>query len=76
MANNRMYLVCNICNSENPDVGFFAIAKYFPSSGWYSIREDNKSLNEWLETHTHLDKMNDPHYGDNIIRFEYENEAS
>lgn len=48
MANNRLYLVCKRCEGDR-----FAFAKYFPSSGYYTNRTDNKSLNDWLDKHLH-----------------------
>lgn len=34
MANNRLYLKCNLCGER------FYMAKYYPSSGWYTNLSD------------------------------------
>lgn len=69
MANNRIYLICKICEYPGPfeDIvkrTFFAIAKWYPGSGWGTNREDNESFNQWLEFHSHDQEF--------PFRFEYE----
>lgn len=49
MANNRMYLRCVGCGAE------FCLAKYYPSSGWFTGRKGNDEFNQWLEDHRHAD---------------------
>lgn len=61
MANNRLVLICTVCNPTdewhyNIDTkidNVFAVAKYFPSTGWYTRRTNNESFNRWLEFHGH-----------------------
>lgn len=63
MANNRMYLVCPRCpNAKCP-----MIAKYYPSTGWYSHPDGlEKRLDEFFEEHRH-----DSQWGNGFV-VEYE----
>jgi len=46
MANNRMALVCVKCGEG------MAIAKYYPSTGWYpTSAHDDARLENWMEEH-------------------------
>ena len=58
MANNRMYIKCDMCGDEKH------IAKYYPSTGWnlfitenhepvYDGTSINDSLNKFFEEHRH-----------------------
>lgn len=48
MANNRMYIVCKEDNK------YFAISKYYPSSGWYTQNDLlHDDLNEYFDEHKH-----------------------
>ena len=49
MANNRMYLVCNVCER------FTAIAKTM-GDGWYATGAD---LNDFFNVHEHVSKIED-----------------
>ena len=60
MANNRLALVCKICNPDGwtwqDDV--IQLMRYYPSTGWYiPISGDPGmyilNLNLWLERHVH-----------------------
>lgn len=60
MANNRFYLVCDKCRSEDKEDHLFFLGKYYPSNGWYPnvSGEDSKieridKLAEFLEKHSH-----------------------
>lgn len=69
MANNRIYLVCKVCDYPGPfeDVikrAYFGLAKWYPGTPWYTNREDNSVFNQWLEYHTHEQEF--------PFRFEYE----
>ena len=47
MANNRIYLVCKVCGD------YYAIAKYYPDTGWYSNGGDNLiGFEDFLEKHS------------------------
>lgn len=54
MANNRLCLECRKCNVE------FNLAKYYPSTGWYTNVTDEKEAMKWfhdyqefLDEHSH-----------------------
>lgn len=78
MANNRMFLVCGRCDSHSP-----TLAKYYPSTGWYTSAEycipGNEQIDsledwtgafaEWLEAHAHEEPSND---GPTHFRLGYE----
>lgn len=59
MANNRLLLICETCFPQGRGTPYdntdavFAIAKYYPSTGYYTGRPNNDSFNEWLERHRH-----------------------
>jgi hypothetical protein len=60
MANNRMWLVCVEClatDGTDPEDCRFFLAKYYPSTGWYTTREGklDTEINEWLDKHIHGD---------------------
>lgn len=46
MANNRMVIVCKKCKVAR------AIAKYYPSTGWYSVSA-TATLNDFFNRHDH-----------------------
>lgn len=56
MANNRMYLACRLCAGAE-----FFLAKYYPSTGWYTSRPRGEHLpesldaemNAWFDQHEH-----------------------
>ena len=66
MANNRVYLVCDICGADEgtsfTDCAFY-FAKYYPSSGWYTSgqgsREDGATFSEQLDTWLDMHKLPD-----------------
>ncbi len=60
MANNRMYLACTKCDGEA-----FYLAKYYPSTGWYTNRRDSDpdmadDLETWLDLHRHATPVPNP----------------
>lgn len=73
MANNRMYVVCLTCNPSGipgliDDEGAQMIAKYYPSSGWYSSdvwnnkegeTKTSEKLCQFFERHRHEDFSSD-----------------
>jgi hypothetical protein len=71
MANNRMVLVCSICAPGEWKYGpeIFVIAKFYPSTSWYSngIAADN--ITAWFSDHRHDDSLM---YGKHQFRLEYE----
>jgi hypothetical protein len=52
MANNRMYLVCNVCND------FFSFAKTM-GDGWYTKQNTTDDLNDFFDKHDHDHKLED-----------------
>lgn len=64
MANNRMWIVCEVCGE------YKRIGKYYPSTGWYFIcsipegvvplslksEESIEALNNWFDEHLHEGK--------------------
>ena len=88
MANNRVYLVCNVCwpdpNKDWPSItsnefkAFFHLAKWYPGEigQWYTNRPETigQSLDEFLEQHAHPDKY--PGGVENPVRLEYEWEGT
>lgn len=61
MANNRMYLICVPCQATSlnadddraPDFTFY-VAKYYPSTGWYSPRAHlDEDLDAFFDAHQH-----------------------
>ena len=82
MANNRMYLICNVCyppNSEWDDFKTwknvaFHLAKWYPGEvgEWYTNRDDTigKALDEFFTAHAHPNKY--PGGVENPVRLEYE----
>jgi hypothetical protein len=78
MANNRMLLVCNICvppNTEWPrygDPALLHIAKWYPTTPWYSSHPDSlgERVEKFLELHMHPEIH--PAGEENPIRLEYE----
>lgn len=64
MANNRMYLFCNICSplngeplSEPKQPARFCLGKYYPDTGYWIYEEDKAGFgerySEWLDFHEH-----------------------
>lgn len=60
MANNRMYLICDVCaavEETTHDDCVFYLAKYYPATGWYTNKVDEQAsqldslLNAWLDKH-------------------------
>ena len=81
MANNRMYLVCNVCLPEGEEYDFdkwkqvsFHLAKWYPGDigEWYTNRPATigKALDEFLTAHAHPDKY--PGGVENPVRLDYE----
>ena len=66
MANNRMYLVCNVCND------FISIAKTM-GDGWYTFSGLGESLNNFFDKHDHDHKLED---GFGSKQFTYVTEAN
>lgn len=56
MANNRLVLICTICNpSEDWDYGVntCVMAKYYPSTGYYTDKGKLNAFSVFLEHHLH-----------------------
>lgn len=83
MANNRMYLVCNVCLPEGEDYDFekwtqvsFHVAKWYPGEigEWYTNQAGNGdwvgALDKFFLDHAHPDKY--PGGVENPVRLEYE----
>jgi hypothetical protein len=79
MANNRMYLVCNVClppgTREWPQPGdpaLLHIAKWYPASPWYSQHPESLGdrVEKFFEDHMHPEI----HLAgeENPVRLEYE----
>lgn len=73
MANNRLILVCEECYPEGRGKAYndnaeFAFAKYYPATGYYTVRENNDSFNQWLDRHKH-------DHQDFLYRMKYEDES-
>lgn len=73
MANNRILIWCKECGSiekrwDHSEVvkrPFFAIAKWYPDRPYYTVRENNETLNAWFDYHSHGSQ-------EFPFRFEYE----
>lgn len=90
MANNRMYLICNVCHPERPaefiigsgDKGSLCIAKWYPVGAYYSnppVEEVGRDIFQFFEDHQHLEVPSE-HYTagagqENPVRIEYESEG-
>ena len=88
MANNRMVLICNVCNPSDwkyHDKGVLAIAKWYPAGGfiagddgaYYNI--DGESIQKFLDEHQHKEVASE-HYTagtgqENPVRLEYESKG-
>lgn len=87
MANNRMILLCNVCQPEDEgwkyhDKGVLTMAKWYPATGqedgfYYNIQGDN--IQQFLEEHQHLELPSE-HYTagagqDNPVRLVYESKS-
>ena len=60
MANNRIFLICDLCAKRGLDERMIMIAKYYPRTGWYTtLTQDPTVLDCWLAAHTHLDELVD-----------------
>jgi len=83
MANNRMYLVCNVCypdpsadwlDYEGWKLVAFHLAKWYPGSvgDWYTNRDESmyEELDKFFTAHAHPDKY--PGGVENPVRLEYE----
>jgi hypothetical protein len=63
VANNRAYLVCDICaidESISREDTIFFLFKYYPNTGWYLPQATEEKLaavgprlNAWLDKHVH-----------------------
>ena len=69
-----MFIVCSTCVPVEaafftvPD-GYFPIAKYYPSTGWYpSNNMGIENYDSWLEKHTHEHGL----WGGSQFRLEHE----
>lgn len=84
MANNRMFLVCNVCHPEEPaefrisnDIdGALGMAKWYPSGdgSYYGINAER--IDKFLIDHAHVELPSE-HYlagagQPNPVRIEYE----
>ena len=51
MANNRMFIKCQVCDSE------IMICKYYPQTDWYlssvETKEDILKIENWFRKHQH-----------------------
>lgn len=86
MANNRMYLVCNVCyppaaewpNYEEWKKVSFHLAKWYPGEvgEWYTnwAEQIGVWLDQFLLDHAHSDKY--PGGVENPVRLEYEWEGT
>lgn len=83
MANNRMYLVCNVCLPEGEKYDYdkwikvsFHVAKWYPGEvgEWYTNASGANwypdKLDEFFEAHAHPDKY--PGGVENPVRLDYE----
>lgn len=87
MANNRMYMVCNVCNPTKnkweDDNGILYMGKWYPDTegGYVSMKDEelgNKIHTFWRE-HTH-EELPSEHYlagagQENPVRIEYESDG-
>ncbi|MEK6828659.1 MAG: hypothetical protein AABY15_00910 [Nanoarchaeota archaeon] len=70
MANNRMYIICNICEPtwkiSVPKAGFF-LGKWYPGSydGYWCKELDGKELDKFIQFHAHNNH-------EHPLRLEYE----
>jgi len=69
MANNRMALVCVKCNEG------MAIAKYYPSTGWYPIEQGDMVVEQWMETHRQKCGVESLGDGKDAYRLAYESDG-
>ena len=56
MANQRMYLACEVCLSKKKkplESCIDCAGKYYPSLGWFSPYTDKDSLREFFKKHEH-----------------------
>ena len=61
MANNRMWIECTICSSEDGRLQVYSdkekirIATFYPYSGWYLSEyiAKNERFENWFEEHEH-----------------------
>lgn len=83
MANNRMYLVCNVCLPEGKKYNYnkwkkvsFHVAKWYPSEigEWYTNANGegwySEKLDEFFTAHAHSNKY--PGGVENPVRLDYE----
>ena len=77
MANNRMMLVCRVCEKscstsiEYPSRSTLCLAKFYPhESYWTPSSWDKDTLNAWLEFHDH--GACNSQWGQGHIEMEYE----
>lgn len=61
MANNRLFLLCQVCNVT------YYLAKFYPATGWYGVYAD-EVFDKWLKEHTHDLSFS----GGNYFKLEYE----
>ena len=67
MANNRMALICGVCNEA------IAIAKYYPSTGWYFTENDHQR-DLWINHHWRQCGR-ETRYGHEAFRLGYESDG-
>lgn len=88
MANNRMFLICKVCNPDPKadwprwdsllEQGFFHLAKWYPGEigDWYTNRPETIGtlLDEFFTMHAHPDKY--PGGTESPFRLDYEWEGT
>lgn len=73
MADNRLYLVCNVCHPPGSDFTYSEacfLGKYYVSTGWYHKDQAGARLNDFFAAHEHLDEAHIR--GFDWLRLEYE----
>lgn len=62
MANNRLVLICRVCNQKEwqyflqaniRNESIFVLGKWYPGSGWSIGNRGTDGLSEWIEKHSH-----------------------
>lgn len=87
MANNRMVLLCNVCQPSDKEwqyhaKGVMALAKWYPVGAYYSNRtaeELGQDLLDFLEEHSHPELPSEGYTAgagqDNPVRLVYESKS-